>query len=105
MTLKERVATLIRNNEIELAEEIQRVKDEMAETSTRTKRYKELLEIYNTLLEREEKLKEAKACTKKYILGGVLSVAGIIFYRKLIDTSADPFFRDLGKDLIKIGKI
>lgn len=102
MTLKERCELFLRNNELELQQEIQRTKDALARETPGTVQYLAVEERYLELLDREADLKEISSQTNKYWVAGAIGIIGILIYRKLIDTSADPFFRDLGKALLKI---
>ena len=100
--MKKKIETFLRNNETELKEEIQRCKDALTELKPGSEGYKETLEAYNTLLSQEKELKKIKADINKYVAAGVIGIAGMILYRKLIDTSADPFFRDIARNLLKV---
>ena len=100
--MKEKIEKLFRNNEKELKDEIQRCKDALAGAEPGTKEYNDILEAYNTLLTQEKELKKIKSDVKKYVGAGIIWIGGMILYRKLIDTSADPFFRDIARQLLKI---
>ena len=100
--MKEKLEKLFRNNEKELKDEIQRCKDSLAGAEPGTKEYNDILEAYNTLLTQEKELKKIKSDVKKYVGAGIIGIGGMLLYRKLIDTSADPFFRDIARQLLKI---
>lgn len=100
--MKEKLEKLFRNNEKELKDEIQRCKDALAGAEPGTKEYNDILEAYNTLLTQEKELKKIKSDVKKYVGAGIIGIGGMLLYRKLIDTSADPFFRDIARNLLKI---
>lgn len=100
--MKEKIKQFFRSNEFELKGEIQRARDKMASCQVGTVEYNSALEAYNTLLTQEKELKKLQTDVKKYVYAGAIGILGVLLYRKLIDTSADPFFRDLAKGLLKI---
>lgn len=100
--MKNKIAQFFRTNEKDLEKEIQRCKDTLAVQEVGTKEYKDTLDCYNTLLTQEKELKKLKTDVNKYITAGAIGIAGMLLYRKLIDTSADPFFRDIARNLLKI---
>ena len=102
MNIKQTAVTIVRSNSFELEAEIQRCRDQLQKFEVGTKEYSDTLECYNTLLTQEKELKKARNEIKKYVVGGGIGIAGVLLYRKLIDTSADPFFRDLAKGLLKV---
>lgn len=94
-----------RNNAFELKAEIQRCKDELQSFTPGTKEYAEVLKAYETLLTQEKELKRIKEDCSKVLWGAAFTIGGWIVYRKLIDTSADPFFKEIGKNFIKIVRL
>ncbi len=91
---------ILRSNENELKKEIQRVRDVMQTQTPGTAEYGMTEAQYNNLLDREQKLKENKTSRLKIFVSAAGGIGGVLLYRKLIDTSADPFFRDFGKQLL-----
>lgn len=91
---------ILRSNENELKKEIQRVRDVMQTQTPGTPEYGLTEAQYNNLLDREQKLKENKTSRLKIFVSAAGGIGGVLLYRKLIDTSADPFFRDFGKQLL-----
>lgn len=102
MTLKERVEEFFNNNEKDLKKEIRRVKKELEKSKPGTVKYKQIREDYQELLDREEKLKKLHGDIKKGVLAGMAGIAGILVYRKLLEKTDDPWFRDLAKGILKI---
>lgn len=100
--MKEKIKRLFRKNSKELKLEIQRCKDKLAEQDPGSKEYKDTLDCYNSLLDREKELKKLEKETQKYVVAGGIGIAGVLLYRVLIDKTGDPFFRDLAKQLLKI---
>lgn len=95
---------ILRNNEIELKKEIQRVRDVMQTQTPGTPEYGMTESQLCQLLDREKDLKCNKTNRLKIYLGVGGSIGGLFLYRKFIDTSADPFFRDLGKQILGVIK-
>lgn len=91
---------VLRSNEVELKKEIQRVKDVLATQTPGTAEYGMTSAQYEHLLEAERDLKKIKVDRLKVVVGAAGSVGGILLYRKLFDTSADPLFRDFGKQIL-----
>lgn len=102
MDIKQTATTIVRSNEFELEAEIQRCRDQLQKYEVGTKEYSDALECYNTLLTQEKELKKTHNDVRKYVIAGGIGIVGVLLYRKLIDTSADPFFRDLAKGLLKV---
>lgn len=100
--MKEKLEELFRTNEKDLKNEIQRCKDKLSELEVGSKEYSDVLESYNTLLTQEKEIKKMQTEINKIIAAGLIGIFGLILYRKLIDTSADPFFREIGRNLLKI---
>ena len=100
--MKEKIKKFLRKNEKELSDEIQRCKDQLAGLTPGSKEYKDVLECYEGLLDREKELKKISKDIEKYIWAGAIGIAGVLLYRVLIDRTGDPFFRDLAKGLLKI---
>lgn len=92
----------MRNNAKELKKEIRRVWDELQKCEVGSADYNKKLECYNTLLSQEKELKKIRADRVKVVGAGALGIGGMLLYRKLIDTSADPFFKDIGRSMLKI---
>ena len=95
-----------RNNETELRKEIQRVYDKLQTKDPGTKEYKDTIDCYGILLDKEKELKRIKKDVEKEIekcvAAGTMGIAGIILYRVMLDHTGDPFFRDIGKGFIKL---
>lgn len=91
---------ILRNNEVELKKEIQRVRDVMQTQTPGTPEYGMTQSQLCQLLDREKELKCNKTNRLKIWVGAAGSIGGILLYRKLFDTSADPFFRDFGKQIL-----
>ena len=91
---------ILRSNENELKKEIQRVRNKMQTQTPGTADYGMTESQYINLLDREQKLKENKTARLKIFVTAAGGIGGVLLYRKLIDTSADPFFRDFGKQLL-----
>ena len=100
--MKKMWTTATRNNELELKAEIQRCRDKMAMYEPGTQEYADVLKAYDILLSQEKELKKLHEDASKIIWGAAFTVGGWILYRGLIDKSADPFFREIGKNLIKL---
>lgn len=91
---------ILRSNEHELKKEIQRVRDQMQSYEVDTTGYDDCVKKYKILLEAERDLKRIHSDNKKIFVTATAGIAGVLLYRKLMDTSADPFFRDFGKQLL-----
>lgn len=91
---------ILRSNEHELKKEIQRVRDQMQAYEVDTPGYDDCIKQYKILMEAERDLKKIKSDNTKILVTAFAGVGGVLLYRKLIDTSADPFFRDFGKQLL-----
>lgn len=91
---------ILRSNEHELKKEIQRVRDQMQSYEVDTVGYDDCMKQYKILLEAERDLKRIHSDNRKILVTACAGVGGVLLYRKLIDTSADPFFRDFGKQLL-----
>ena len=102
MNAKEILTTQMRNNEFELKGEIQRVKDHLTTLEVGSSEYAKTLDAYNTLLTQEKEIKKLDTEVKKVIYGAAIGIGGMLLYRKLIDKSADPFFREIGRNLLKV---
>jgi ribulose 1,5-bisphosphate synthetase/thiazole synthase len=102
MTVKEVVSTETRSNSLELKNEIQRAKDKLGEFEVGTKEYADALEAYKTLTELETEKEKVIKEVKKTILGGVIGIGGMLLYRKLIDKAAEPFFKEIGRSMLRI---
>ena len=92
----------MRNNEFELKGEIQRTRDTLDKYEPGSKEYDNVLKHYVSLLEQEKELKRIEAEKTKIVWGAAFTVGGWIMYRALIDKAADPFFREIGKSLLKL---
>lgn len=86
-----------------LRKEQWRVWDQLNKLDPSTPEYKTLAEQYKDLLQKEIELKKANSGVKEKVIAGCLGFLGLAAYRKMLDTSADPFFKDLGRDVRKIG--
>lgn len=95
---------ILRSNEVELKKEIQRVKDVLQTQTPGTAEYGMTSAQYEHLLEAERDLKQIKTDRLKIVAVAGSGIGGLLLYRKLFDTSADPFFRDLGKQLLGVIK-
>jgi CRISPR/Cas system CSM-associated protein Csm5 (group 7 of RAMP superfamily) len=102
MKVNEIVSTTVRSNEFELKNEIQRAKDKLATLQVGTAEYAEALKAYETLTSLETEKDKVKKEIRKTLLGGGIGIAGLLLYRKLIDKAADPFFKEIGKTLLRI---
>jgi len=91
---------ILRSNEHELKREIQRVRDQMQVYEVDTPGYDDCMKQYKILLEAERDLKRIRSDREKIYVTATAGIAGVLLYRKFIDTSADPFFRDFGKQLL-----
>lgn len=91
---------ILRSNENELRKEIQRVRDKMQTLEPGTADYGMTESQYNNLLDREKDLKDLRNDRLKIVVTAAGGIGGVLLYRKLFDTSADPFFRDFGKQLL-----
>lgn len=100
--MKERIKKFFRRNEEDLKEEIQRCNDKLQELDPGSKEYKDTLECYNSLLDREKELKKLNKDVEKYVVAGGIGIVGVLLYRVLIDKTGDPFFRDIARGLLKI---
>ena len=47
-------------------------------------------------------MKKIRADKAKGVAAGAIGIGGMLLYRKLIDKSADPFFKEIGKNMLKI---
>lgn len=101
--IKEKVSSLFRSTKRDLKKEINRVWDELQELKPGTKMYKEVQADYNALKDRETKLKEVETKVTTCVLGGAVGTLCYIGYRLVIEHTNDPFFRDIGDKLAKIG--
>ena len=91
---------ILRSNEHELKKEIQRVRDQMQCYEVDTPGYDDCMKQYKILMEAERDLKRIHSDDTKVWVTAAAGIAGVLLYRKFIDTSADPFFRDFGKQLL-----
>ena len=106
MTAREKLNTFLRNDEEELSNEIQRLKDELLEMDPRTDEYADLYEKYAGLLEIKARFKETRdKNVKNPLVLGLAGTVALLLYRALFDRSHDPFFREIGKELIRKFKI
>jgi len=105
--IKDGLKKFLRSNRRELKKEIQRTWDRLQTLKPGTKSYKECKEDYDDLLDREKELKKINSdfLSKPLgiVLGAILSIVGIVIYRRAIETTTDPFFRDIGKWFLKFG--
>lgn len=102
MTIKEVVSTETRSNSLELKNEIQRAKDKLGEFEVGSKEYADALEAYKTLTELETEKEKVSKEIRKTILGGAIGIGGMLLYRKLIDKAAEPFFKEIGRSMLRI---
>lgn len=92
----------MKNNARDLKKEIRRCWDELQKCEVGSVEYNKKLECYNTLLSQEKELKKIRADKVKGVAAGAIGIGGMLLYRKLIDKSADPFFKEIGKSMLKI---
>ena len=103
MTVKEKIFCLFRSSERELNEECMRLKDAMDKEDPTSIKYGTLLERYDTLVARRMELIKFRTEIDKAVVGGLIGIGGLLVYRKMIDSAEEPFFKDLGKILLKVG--
>lgn len=105
--LKEKLQDFLRSNRRELKKEIKRTYDRLQTLKPGTKAYKECKADYIDLIDREKELKKVNSdfLSKPIVtvLAAILGIVGIIVYRRAIEKVEDPFFRDLGKWILKLG--
>lgn len=94
--------TQTRNNAFELKMEIQRVWDYMQTLTLGSPEYEKVLKVYDTLLAQEKELKKIDADVSKFAWGAIFTVGGWCLYRACFDKVGDPFFKEIGKNFIKI---
>lgn len=102
MKVNEVVSTTVRNNEFELKNEVQRAKDKLATLQVGTPEYADALSAYKELTTLETEKEKVKKEVRKTILGGMIGIGGMLLYRKLIDKAAEPFFKEIGKQMLRI---
>lgn len=103
MEMKANLTTATRNNEFELKGEVQRCHDKMQDFEPGDKEYADILEkCYIPLLTIENNINARIDKRREILLKAAALTLAWITYRGLVDTSADPFFREIGKNFIKI---
>lgn len=95
---------MLRSNRNELKKEIQRVKDTLQTQKPGTAEYGMTSAQYQHLLELERDLKKIDVDVLKVVLSTAGGIGGLFLYRKMFDSSADPLFRDLGKQILSVIK-
>lgn len=100
--MKEKLLMVFRNNERELSQEIMRLKDAMAKEEPGSAKYGTLLEQYNTLLSQEKELKKLRSDVEKALVAGSIGIVGLLVYRWMINSAEEPFFKEIGKLLLKV---
>ena len=102
----EKLKGFLRSTKRELKKEIARCEDELSQLKPGTASYKQVKEDYLDLSDRQKELeKNSKEFLSKpvcTVLAAVLGIVGLVVYRRAIETTNDPFFRDLGKWILKI---
>ena len=102
----ENLKKFLRSTRRGLNDEIARCEDELSQLKPGSAAYKQIKADYLDLIDRKKEFdKNRKEFLSKPIcavLAAVLGIVGIVIYRRAIETTNDPFFRDLGKWILKI---
>ena len=99
------VSTAVRNNEFELKNEIQRMKDYLQTLQPGTEEYEKASKIYQDMLkiENESKDKSIKKEIVKIGFGALVGFGCMMGYRGLIENANEPFFKEFGKMCLRLG--
>ena len=91
---------LFRSTDRDLQRQINRCIDQMDTYEVDTAGYSDCIKQYVQLLQAQKDREELRNALVKAGLTATASVGGILLYRKLFDTSADPLFRDFGRQIL-----
>lgn len=95
---------ILRSNRNELKKEIQRCRDTLQTLEPGTPEYGICVAQYEHLLESELDLKKVDVDWAKIGWGAFGAIGSLFVYRYLWDKSADPLFRDFGKQILNAVK-
>ena len=106
MTFLEKIAMKVDdffcNTERDLKKETRRVYRELKKQKIGTAKYQQILDQYNTLRERLDKTEEIHSKIPEALAKGIAGVIALIAFRFIVAKSEDPWFRDIGRSVLKL---